>query len=157
MQNKLKGLQGFTIIEVVIVLAIAGLIFAVVFVAVPQLQQGQRDSTRNSEFDRFESAVTQFQSRNNGEIPGQVDGMNQDIDQVVQEYMNEDFADPIGGDYGDPAGGFVGLEFNEADWFYSDGQICDDNDEPTTTGAGQRNYAIVYPMEQGPDVCRDNS
>ena len=36
--------KGFTIIEVVLVLAIAGLIFLMVFVALPALQRGQRDS-----------------------------------------------------------------------------------------------------------------
>ena len=38
-QNK----KGFTIIEVVLVLAIAGLIFLMVFVALPALQRGQRE------------------------------------------------------------------------------------------------------------------
>ena len=36
--------QGFTIIEVVLVLAIAGLIFLMVFIALPTLQRNQRDT-----------------------------------------------------------------------------------------------------------------
>ena len=46
MKNVINRQSGFTIIEVVLVLAIAGLIFLVVFLALPQLQQSQRDNER---------------------------------------------------------------------------------------------------------------
>ena len=39
---------GFTIIEVVLVLAIAGLIFLMVFIALPALQRSQRDTERRT-------------------------------------------------------------------------------------------------------------
>ena len=42
--NKHKQKQGFTIIEVVLVLAIAALIFLMVFMALPALQRSQRDT-----------------------------------------------------------------------------------------------------------------
>jgi len=45
--------SGFTIIEVVLVLAIAGLIFLVVFLALPALQRSQRDSQRRTDLGRF--------------------------------------------------------------------------------------------------------
>ena len=135
--------RGFTIVEVVIVLAIAGLIFAVVFVAVPQLQQGQRDSARDSEFDRLESAITQYQSRNNGDLPGT--GDVQHGGEVVDEYMNGEFADPIGGDFSQGSPDFENGEFS-----YTTGEDCDGN-------TGERYYAIEYAVEQGPDICRDNS
>ncbi|HSX28423.1 MAG TPA: type II secretion system protein [Candidatus Saccharimonadales bacterium] len=38
--------KGFTIIEVVLVLAIAGLIFLIVFLALPQAQKSRRDTQR---------------------------------------------------------------------------------------------------------------
>ena len=41
--TKKDNKKGFTIIEVVLVLAIAGLIFAMVFIALPALQRSQRD------------------------------------------------------------------------------------------------------------------
>ena len=41
--------HGFTIIEVVLVLAVAGLIFVMVFVALPALQRAQRDNSRRDE------------------------------------------------------------------------------------------------------------
>ena len=46
-QNLTK--KGFTIIEVVLVLAIAGLIFLMVFLALPALQRSQRDTQRKQD------------------------------------------------------------------------------------------------------------
>lgn len=51
--------KGFTIIEVLIVLAIAGLIMSIVFLAIPALQRRQRNTARNSEASRVSAAVTQ--------------------------------------------------------------------------------------------------
>ena len=53
MKNKLSTKQGFTIIEVVLVLAIAGLIFLMVFVAFPALQRNQRDAQRRQDIANF--------------------------------------------------------------------------------------------------------
>ncbi len=64
-----KQQQGFTIIEVVLVLAIAGLIFLMVFLALPALQRSQRDSTRRSSVSYFASQVAQYQANNRGAIP----------------------------------------------------------------------------------------
>ena len=51
---------GFTIIEVALVLAIAGLIFLVVFLALPALQRSQRDTARRQDVAKAVTAVTQF-------------------------------------------------------------------------------------------------
>ena len=48
-KSNTKSKKGFTIIEVVLVLAIAGLIFLMVFVALPALQRSQRDTQRRDE------------------------------------------------------------------------------------------------------------
>lgn len=61
--------KGFTIIEVVLVLAIAGLIFLMVFIALPALQRSQRDSARKSEVGTVSSAITSYQSNNRGNAP----------------------------------------------------------------------------------------
>jgi prepilin-type N-terminal cleavage/methylation domain-containing protein len=47
-----KPLSGFTIIEVVLVLAIAGLIFLLVFLALPGLQRSRRDAQRKSDMGK---------------------------------------------------------------------------------------------------------
>ncbi|MCL2371202.1 type II secretion system GspH family protein [Candidatus Saccharibacteria bacterium] len=67
--------QGFTIIEVVLVLAIAGLIFLMVFLALPTLQRNQRDTQRRNELGRVASQVQQFMGNNQGRIPAN-DGWN---------------------------------------------------------------------------------
>ena len=60
---------AFTIIEVVLVLAIAGLIFLMVFIALPALQRNQRDTQRKNDIDRFLTAVQNYQSNNKGVVP----------------------------------------------------------------------------------------
>lgn len=61
--------DGFTIIEVVLVLAIAGLIFLMVFIALPALQRNQRDAARKQEVSKVAAAITSYQSNNNGKSP----------------------------------------------------------------------------------------
>ena len=61
--------NGFTIIEVVLVLAIAGLIFLMVFIALPQLQRAQRDTQRRNDVARVMTALTQYQTNNKGKMP----------------------------------------------------------------------------------------
>lgn len=61
--------KGFTIIEVVLVLAIAGLIFLMVFIALPALQRNQRDSARKSEVSTVLASITAYQSNNRGQAP----------------------------------------------------------------------------------------
>ncbi len=65
---KLKREEGFTIIEVLIVLAIAGLIMLIVFLAVPALQRNSRNSARNNEASRMSAAVTDCLSNHNGTV-----------------------------------------------------------------------------------------
>lgn len=60
---------GFTIIEVVLVLAIAGLIFLMVFIALPALQRSQRDTQRRENMSALQTAVTNYQGNNNGKLP----------------------------------------------------------------------------------------
>ena len=57
---------GFTIIEVVLVLAIAGLIFLMVFVALPALQRSQRDTARRNDLARVDTSLVQYQTNNQG-------------------------------------------------------------------------------------------
>ena len=68
--GKLKRSQkGFTIVEVMIVLAIAGLIMLVVLLAVPALQRTSRNSQRTSDVNAVGAAVTEFINNNGGKLP----------------------------------------------------------------------------------------
>ncbi len=62
--------QGFTIIEVVLVLAIAALIFLMAFVAFPALQRSQRDTARKNAVSTVVSAVNDYSSNNRGALSG---------------------------------------------------------------------------------------
>ncbi len=61
--------KGFTIIEVVLVLAIAGLIFLMVFIALPALQRNQRDTARKADVGAVSSAVVSYTGNNRGKFP----------------------------------------------------------------------------------------
>ena len=61
--------KGFTIIEVVLVLAIAGLIFLMVFLALPALQRSQKDTQRRDQLSMFLTQLTQYQANNRNRIP----------------------------------------------------------------------------------------
>ena len=61
--------RGFTIIEVVLVLAVAGLIFLMIFLALPALQRSQRDTQRKSDIANLKAAITQYRTNNKGQLP----------------------------------------------------------------------------------------
>ena len=61
-QNLTK--KGFTIIEVVLVLAIAGLIFLMVFLALPALQRSQRDAQRKQDVAMVVTAMHNWKANN---------------------------------------------------------------------------------------------
>ncbi|MDL2341492.1 MAG: type II secretion system protein [Patescibacteria group bacterium] len=68
LKNLKKNNSGFTIIEVLIVLAIAGLIMLVVFLAVPALQRNQRNSGYRSEANRVLAAAQEISANNGGSV-----------------------------------------------------------------------------------------
>lgn len=69
MKNLMKKQKGFTIIEVLIVLAIAGLILLIVFLAVPALQRNARNTSRRNDVAALLGAVSEYANNNNGLIP----------------------------------------------------------------------------------------
>lgn len=66
--------KGFTIIEVVLVLAIAALIFLMVFIALPALQASQRDTARKNDVSIVASAINSWSSNNRGKSIGELVG-----------------------------------------------------------------------------------
>ncbi len=66
--------EGFTIIEVLIVLAIAGLILLVVFLAVPALQRNARNTQRREDVSNIMAGVSEYVSNNNGRLPTGTEG-----------------------------------------------------------------------------------
>ena len=64
--HKQRKQRGFTIIEVALVLAIAGLIFLVVFLALPALQNSQKDTARRQAVGQIISALETYEADNQG-------------------------------------------------------------------------------------------
>lgn len=99
-----NNMKGFTIIEVVLVLAIAGLIFLMVFIALPALQRNQRDTARKNDVSIVAAAVTAYSSNNRGEFPedaeelaGYLDDLSENTDAgsitIITEATDEETAE----------------------------------------------------------------
>ena len=91
--NQTTTKKGFTIIEVVLVLAIAGLIFLMVFLALPALQRSQRDTQRKNDISRLQAAINDYKSSSRGKLPAN----DSDLGDVVTKYVkqgNSTFLDP---------------------------------------------------------------
>ncbi len=69
--NSKRSLGGFTIIEVMVVLAIAGLIMAIILIAVPQLQRNARDNQRQNTLLRVKGEMETYAANNSGTYPFQ--------------------------------------------------------------------------------------
>jgi len=64
-----KRNKGFTIIEIMIVLAIAGLIMLIVLIAVPALQRSARNTSRKNDVGDIASALSNWVTNNDGQVP----------------------------------------------------------------------------------------
>ncbi len=106
-KNYQKTKSGFTIIEVVLVLAIAGLIFLMVFLALPALQRSQRDTSRRDALSEFATQITNYQSNNRGRLPaataaGWASFLTNYMKQAGEQFEEGEgeFVDPDGVNYG---------------------------------------------------------
>ncbi len=66
LKNLKNRQQGFTIIEVMIVLVIAAVILLIVFLAVPALQRNSRNTQKKNVAANILSAASEYSSNNNG-------------------------------------------------------------------------------------------
>ena len=90
----MKKRNAFTIIEVVLVLAIAGLIFLMVFIALPALQRSQRNTRRRQDVSRIASALTSYYSSNN-KMPFYKEGRYQYFDYgFIKNYVESNIVMP---------------------------------------------------------------
>lgn len=120
-KQQIKSKKGFTIIEVVLVLAIAGLIFMMVFIALPALQRSQRDTQRTNDISRLNTQITNYQANNRGRIPTADGNITLTIDEsTLKAEGNSQWANfynkylLAGGDtFEDPSGGSYTLKVSE--------------------------------------------
>jgi len=82
--TKKDNKKGFTIIEVALVLAIAGLIFAMVFIALPALQRSQRDHSRENDASVVAAAITKWNSANRNSGTFNEESLRKYVDKLDQ-------------------------------------------------------------------------
>lgn len=88
--TKKDNKKGFTIIEVVLVLAIAGLIFAMVFIALPALQRSQRDQSRKNDASVVASAINNWNSANRNGGTFSEDSLRKYVEKLDQYDKNSE-------------------------------------------------------------------
>lgn len=150
MNKHIKGKDGFTIIEVVLVLAIAGLIFLMVFIALPALQRNQRDTQRKNDISRAVTALNNYTSANRNTLPT---NYNTQLATQRLRVNGDTFADPSRGDYTFVAGtGTVTyvVDQNPPQIQVAVGQRCDGEN---LVPAGSRNVAFRIALEGGGIAC----
>jgi prepilin-type N-terminal cleavage/methylation domain-containing protein len=91
-----RSRQGFTLIEIVLVLALAGLLLISVFFAVAGAQRARRDHQRKQDMSVVAAAVMAYAANNGGNVP-----VNQaEADTVFNNYLNNNKVhDPLTGTY----------------------------------------------------------
>lgn len=161
--------HGFTIIEVVLVLAIAGLIFLMVFVALPALQRSQRDTQRRDDMSRVSSALTNYIANNNS-MPDASSSSTASsaAAKFLTEYLKGNTDATKKSEFMDPDG--VGYSINIAkrtstNTGATNGTTAHQvniitnakcNGETTEASSGANNFAVLYKLEGSGTVCVDN-
>jgi prepilin-type N-terminal cleavage/methylation domain-containing protein len=146
--------KGFTIIEVVLVLAIAGLIFLMVFIALPALQRNQRDTQRRNDLSRAQTAVTNYQTNNRNKLPVS----STDWQHLITNYLKvggDSFADPSNGDYVFDVSGTYPPVYNTTtpSIFVYPSKVCDGEN---LVAAGAQKVALEMKLEGGGIACVNN-
>ena len=160
--RKDKTQKGFTIIEVVLVLAIAGLIFLMVFIALPALQRNQRDTQRKNDMGRLQTALVNYTNSNRGSLPT-------NYNTFKTQYLTtegDSFLDPAGAkapstatsyDFavGDPEEMTTTYSETQNTIYYTVGFTCGDTSS-TVKPAGTRKVAFRMALEGGGYYCVNN-
>jgi prepilin-type N-terminal cleavage/methylation domain-containing protein len=92
------GKRGFTLIEIVMVLALAGLLLVIVFVALSGTQSSRRDAVRKQDLSRLAAQLDVYAANHDGQYPdangnpatGFTGGFESD-------YLPMNFVDPLEG------------------------------------------------------------
>jgi prepilin-type N-terminal cleavage/methylation domain-containing protein len=125
--------KGFTIIEVLIVLAIAGLIMVIVFLAVPALQRNSRNTQRSNDASRTIAAINECTNNNNGNL-GNCDAATE-LTNYINFTQNQQLTNY---DTGAAALNVMDYQVNTQ---------CNAAGNGTQTGGGTRAFTLTYLIE----------
>lgn len=150
--------KGFTIIEVMIVLAIAGLIMLIVFLAVPALQRNARNTQRRQDVGRVGAAVQEVLNNNNGQVASVTTANVQAAVGTTLAYYQQTAVTVAGAATATPTNATTADQVQ----VYT-GAVCaaitSGGRGATSTGANARSIAVVYSTEGGgtaAKVCTDS-
>lgn len=165
-----KNEKGFTIIEVALVLAIAAMIFLVVFLAVPALQRNQRDDARKRDISNVVTYVTTYYANtSNGALADgyvaysngtkQSGGLGDYMDNLSKNtnYVTVKSTLPASGTFSG-AGATSSADLAQDHIVIYTGAKC--NGSTGVTPASSRNNAVVGQIEAGGSnkfYCQDAS
>ena len=143
--------KGFTIIEITLVIAIAGLIFLMVFVALPSMQRMARDTQRKEDVAKLKESIKKYQSNNRGVLPTNSSQQSS----FKTKYLNE-FRDPDGTSYslawGTGAYTYSGAKMDHKMYIRIGGR-CEG--ETIVATDNPRRIAILYRLEGSGIYCDD--
>ena len=153
--------HAFTIIEVVLVLAIAGLIFLMVFIALPALQRNQRDSLRKNQANTFRDAIIRRVANNRNAVPA---GLNLQNWIDVGYLKLDEMKDPSTGelytpDYSAWGGSLYSnyVDLRPGSYGADTGGYCDGSIPRDITGVDNNaSYVFVFALEGGGWACASN-
>ena len=140
--------KGFTIIEVLIVLAIAGVIILGVLIAVPTLQRNNRNSARTSEASRIAALVRTCLSNRNGvtgscDTSGEIQYQTSDFSQLDTAPANFVTNTATSGALS-PAPGASSI--NQAAVVYN-AQCSTDGSGGVVSSSGARSFIVLFSLE----------
>ena len=153
---------GFTIIETLVVLAIAGVIFLIVFQAIPALERSGRNNQRRQDIQTILEAVSHYELNHSGDIPGSGSNFLQYYaltyyDATSVKYLPPDAATTAGVNvYADAANTptNAGPETSVETVDVYNYQKCDATNigQATSAGAGYNDFVALFSLESGNNV-----
>ena len=159
MKSLNKKEQGFTLIEIVIVLAIAAAIILMVFLAVTGVRKSQRDTQRRSDAGRMAATLEQYASNYGGAYPATAG----DAAGWFDGYVSGSFKAPNNGSYslaasaGGYSNGYLGITslpaVPSAPAAVVNGSKLNQVDLATGTSAGSTIYSVCISGESTSWVC----
>lgn len=144
-----RNQKGFTIIEVMIVLAIAGVMIMAVFLAVPALQRNNRTSQRNADATKILAAVNECLTNKNGQVASC--DANTEIDAFLDRTKLTVLVEATAAAQITTTGQTTARTINGAaidnTWRVSYNTRCTDDTSAATVVTNPRQYAIMYGVE----------
>lgn len=148
--------KGFTIIEVVLVLAIGGLIFLMGMMAFSYLSVTQRDSARRENVLAVIAAIKSYQTDHRGALPS---GGEKGWEDALAPYLGSDFVDPDGSDYrynilscGSGEICAISNDFSHDLYIYTS-STC--NGESVNHATNPKKVAVLYRLEASGTYCEN--